>query len=71
MSILQKSAPALIYGGIVAASVGAAALSVAFHPVAQPITAPHPKTDCKATQSADIAQQVSCTMRHGYHFSIR
>ncbi len=75
MSLLKKSAPALLYTGIAAAAVGAAALSVAFRPVADNHATVRMNNDCQSILSnqkpANILQKIGCTMRHGYHFGIR
>lgn len=75
MSLLKKSAPALLYAGIATAAVGAAALSVAFRPAADHNATVHMNNDCQSIldnqKSASILQKLGCTMRHGYHFGIR
>lgn len=75
MSLLQKSAHALLYGGITAAAIGAAALSAVFQPAVDHAATARANSECEAILSdkkpAAFLQKLGCTMRHGYHFGIR
>lgn len=75
MSLLQKSAPALLYTGIAVVAAGAAVLSATFQPVADQAALARENENCEAIargqQPAAALQHVGCMMRHGYHFGIR
>lgn len=75
MSLLQKSVPALFYGGVAAAAVGAAVLSASFQPAVDHIATARANSECEAIlndkKPAVLLQKIGCTMRHGYPFGIR
>lgn len=71
MSLLKKSAPALLYTGIAAMAFGAAVFSAVHHGEDARKNQSVSK-DCEmivnGKKPAALLQQLGCTMRHGYHF---
>lgn len=75
MSLLKKSAPALLYAGIAAAAFGSAILSATLQSAVEHKNTTRTDNECSAILSgqkqASLMKQAGCAMRHGYHFGAR